>query len=210
MKSLLTGILILFVVGHSYAQRKAIMDTEAATTGNGKEYMVSYYQQTFDALKKSIDGLTIKQLQFKPASDKWSISQCLDHILLTEKALFDFTKKEIEKPANPERRKEVKITDEELIKGMNDRTSKAKAPDNIVGKGSYTNPEAALSDLRKSRDTILAYLNQYTVEDLRNHINDSYFGPVDAYHGFLYIAAHTSRHNAQIEEVKADPNFPKP
>ena len=210
MKHLCIGILILFIAGPASAQRKATTDTGAATSANGKEFMVNYYQQTFDALKNSIDGLSAEQLQFKPAADKWSISQCLDHILLTEKALYDYAKQGMEKPANPERKKEVKVKDEELIKGMNDRTSKAKAPENIVGKGSYTEPAAALADLQKSRETILAYLNQFSVDDLRNRINDSFFGPVDGYHGFLYIAAHTSRHTAQIEEVKADPNFPKP
>ena len=210
MKRLITGILLLVTVGHTFAQRKATTDTLASTSANGKEFMVSYYQQTFDALKKSIDGLSAAQLQFKPAEDKWSISQCLDHILLTEKALFDYAKQGMEKAANPERKKDVKVKDEELIKGMNDRTSKAKAPENIVGKGTYTQPATALADLQKSRETILAYLNQFSVDDMRNRVNDSYFGPVDAYHGFLYIAAHTSRHTAQIEEVKADPNFPKP
>ena len=210
MKPLFTGILILFIVGHTSAQRKATTDAGGATAANGKEYMVNYYQQTFDALKKSVDGLTTEQLQFKPSADKWSISQCLDHILLTEKALFDYAKQGMEKPANPERRKEVKVKDDEVIKGMNDRTSKAKAPDNIVGKGTYNDPAAALADLQKSRESILAYFNQFSVEDMRNRVNDSFFGPVDAYHGFLYIAGHTSRHTAQIEEVKADPNFPKP
>jgi hypothetical protein len=210
MKRLIFGILLLVAISQTFAQRKATTDTLAATSVNGKEFMVSYYQQTFDGLKKSITGLSAEQLQFKPAADKWSISQCLDHILLTEKALFDYAKQGMEKPANPERKKEVKVKDEELIKGMNDRSSKAKAPDNIIGKGTYNDPAKALADLQDSRTTILAYLNQFSIDDLRNRINDSFFGPVDAYHGFLYLAAHTSRHTAQIEEIKADPNFPKP
>ena len=32
---------------------------------------------------------------------------------------------------------------------------------------------------------------------------------IDAYQWLLLLAAHSARHTAQIEEVKADPNFPK-
>jgi hypothetical protein len=34
-------------------------------------------------------------------------------------------------------------------------------------------------------------------------------GPLDAYQWILLISAHSERHTKQIEEVKADPNFPK-
>lgn len=210
MKRLFTVILMIgMAISHTYAQRKATTDTLAMTTVNGKDYMVSYFQQTFDALKKSVDGLSTAQLQFKPAADKWSISQCLDHIVMTEKALFDYSKEGMAKPANPERKKDVKVQDEQIIKGMNDRSTKAKAPENIIGIGTYTQSAAALGDIEKGRKPIFDYINEVPVDDLRSHITDSFFGPVDAYHTLLYIAAHTSRHTAQINEVKADPNFPK-
>jgi hypothetical protein len=35
-------------------------------------------------------------------------------------------------------------------------------------------------------------------------------GPkLDAYEWVLFVSAHSQRHTKQIEEVKADPNFPK-
>jgi hypothetical protein len=35
------------------------------------------------------------------------------------------------------------------------------------------------------------------------------FSEIDAYEYLLMIAAHSSRHTAQLLEVKADPGFPK-
>ena len=32
---------------------------------------------------------------------------------------------------------------------------------------------------------------------------------LDAYEWLLFLAAHSERHTKQIDEVKADPNFPK-
>jgi hypothetical protein len=45
---------------------------------------------------------------------------------------------------------------------------------------------------------------------LRDHAVDSPVGTKwDAYEFILLIGAHSERHTKQIQEVKADPNFPK-
>jgi len=209
MKRLFSLLLTsLLAVGNLSAQT----DTKSTTLvapANGKDFLLNYYQQTFDALQKSVEGLSEAQLNFKPAADRWSISQCLEHIVLTEQMIFDFAKKGMEAPANPERKKDVKMKDEDVIKGVTDRSFKAKAPESIVLKGKYLDANAALTDLQNNRKTVLEYIDNVSVDDLRNHIGDSPMGPVDSYQSLLFLAGHTSRHTAQIDEVKADVNFPK-
>jgi uncharacterized damage-inducible protein DinB len=175
---------------------------------NGKAYLIAYFDKTANALKQSVAGLTAAQLKFKPAPERWSISQCLEHMVVTEKALFDFAKTGMEAPANPEKRKEVKMTDEDIISGINDRSHKAEASKELTGTGKYNRADDALADLEQGRKTILAYIDSKNIEDLRNHISNSPFGAVDGFHSFLFLAGHTSRHTAQIEEVKADKKFP--
>jgi hypothetical protein len=48
-----------------------------------------------------------------------------------------------------------------------------------------------------------------TNDDLRDHVVVLPFGSFDSYQMILFMAAHSNRHTQQIEEVKADPNFPK-
>jgi len=48
-----------------------------------------------------------------------------------------------------------------------------------------------------------------TTTGLRDHVTDSPMGKLDGYEFVLLIAAHSERHTKQINEVKADPNFPK-
>jgi len=38
------------------------------------------YTNTYNQLKTAIDGLTDEQLKFKPAPDKWSITEVLSHL----------------------------------------------------------------------------------------------------------------------------------
>ena len=176
---------------------------------NDKAFLLDYYRKTENQLKEQLDGLNSAQLQYKPSADTWSISQCVEHIIKTEKVLFDMTKETMAEPANPERKEEVQVTDQQLIDGITDRSHKAEATAELTGEGIYTDVEAAMADFRAQRAELLSYLEDVSVDDLRNHIADSPFGPVDGYHSMLFIAGHTARHTLQIEEVKSNPAFPK-
>jgi len=49
-----------------------------------------------------------------------------------------------------------------------------------------------------------------TQDDLKEHfITHPVFGTMDLYQGFILLAAHSERHTMQIEEVMANPDFPK-
>lgn len=199
----------------SFAPREIIPNAVKPIAGglvsvqNDKAFLLDYYRKTENQLKQDLDELTSAQLQYKPSADKWSISQCVEHIIKTEKALFDMAKEALANPANPERRDEVKVTDQQLIDGITDRSHKAEAPAELIGEGAYSDAKEAMADFRAQRAEILSYLENVSVDDLRNHIADSPFGPVDAYHSMLFIAGHTARHTLQIEEVKANTDFPK-
>ncbi|QEC53374.1 DinB family protein [Anseongella ginsenosidimutans] len=172
-----------------------------------KQDLLDYFQETGNHLLKSIDGLNNQQMQFKPAEDKWSINQCLEHIILTEKLLFGMAKKVIEQPANPERKKEIKTTDEEIISMMTDRSKKAQAPEAAVPGDTYASTSEAVAAFKEHRKVLTEYIRS-TPENLRDHVTDSPMGPVDAYQFLLFTAAHCSRHTLQIEEVKVQPAYP--
>lgn len=176
---------------------------------SGIDSLLQYFEQTTNDLEKQVSGLSAGQLAFKPAADKWSVSQCLEHIVRSETMLFEMAKKELQKEAQPQRRKEVKVTNENLKQMMGDRTQKFQAPQELQPSGKYTDSKTALSDLKSARAPVLAYIKQADEEDLRNHISEYPTGTVNGYQNLLFIAAHMARHIKQIEEIKADPNFPK-
>ena len=211
MKRIFMMLLLALCLGSVSAQQAQPTNqvADAAKKENNKAFLEDHFKQSYDALERSVAGLTPEQLSFKPAADRWSISQCLEHIVITERMLFAEAKKGLESPESPNRRKEVKITDEEVLKAIRDRSHKAQAPEALAPKGKYTDPKQALQELEGDRKAIMAYLNTRPLEDLRNHITDTFFGPTDSFHSFLYIAGHTGRHTLQIDEVKADPRFPK-
>ncbi len=168
-----------------------------------------YYWKTIDNLRTNAVGLNKAQMHFKPSEESWSISQCLEHIILTESILFEMIKENMQKPVNPEDRVNIIYADEEIITQSMDRSEKYEAPEILTAEGKYDDPAMALSDFETQRKDILFFVENTPIEDLRKRVNDSPAGAMDAYQSLLFLAGHTARHTLQIEEIKANTNFPK-
>ena len=112
-------------------------------------------------------------------------------------------------PATPEKRTEVKVTDEQILKMVPDRSRKAQAPEFLKPAGRWANQADVIKAFEEARKGTMDYVKT-TNDDLRDHFGPHpLLGPMDAYQWILLISAHSERHTKQIEEVKADPNFPK-
>lgn len=191
------------------AKLKIVLEAQATTADGSKAFLESYYQQTAANLKKAVAGLSAAQMNFSPGEGRWSVAQCLEHIIATEKKLFEEIKKDMDKPAQPERRAEIKSTDADIIKMITNRSEKYKAPKELQPAGNYASTVEALATFTATRQAITAYIQGADLQNLRNHVSDYPTGKADGYQNFLFLAAHTARHTLQIEEVKADPAFPK-
>jgi hypothetical protein len=88
-----------------------------------------------------------------------------------------------------------------------DRSHKAQAPEPLVPNNRFGSPEVSVKHFLESRESTEQFLR--STAGLRNHVMDGPVGKMDGYEFILFIAAHSERHVKQIDEVKADPNFPK-
>jgi hypothetical protein len=178
-------------------------------TPDERKYAVDYYQKTKARLLADVKGLSEAQLNFRADSTRWSIYQCTEHIALSESLIWQWIQMTEHSPATPDKRSEVKHTTDELIKALTDRSHKMQAPEMLKPGSQFAGEQAALDAFVLRRDSTIAYI-QATQDDLKDHfITHPVFGTLDLYQGLVMLAAHTARHTLQIEEVKADPNFPK-
>ena len=174
-----------------------------------RKYGTTLMKDTKNDILKSIKGLSDAQLDFRAAPDKWSVKECVYHIAGAEKLLWSLLEGTMKAPANPEKRTEIKVTDEQFVKMMEDRSMKAQAPEPIQPKNTgYKSLDEALDDFKKNRAEHIQYLKT-TTEDLRNHVVQLPFGYIDCYQLCLMIAAHSNRHTQQLKEVIANAGFPK-
>jgi PHP family Zn ribbon phosphoesterase len=170
---------------------------------------INLMKDTRSEVLKSVKGLSEAQLNYKAGPDRWSIKECMYHIAITEKELWGMLEKTMKSPANPEKRSEIKVSDEDLVKMIEDRSMKVKTPDPFEPKNtSYKSLSEAIDAFKAMRADHIKYMKSST-EDLRNHVVEMPFGMIDGYQFSLFVAAHSNRHRQQIDEVKADPGFPK-
>ena len=173
-----------------------------------KERAVQYLESTKAKLLEDIQGLSESQWNFKPGPDRWSVAQVMEHIAASEDFIREGLIKEkvmVSPVGDPGR--DVKKLDEAVVTVVPDRSKKAQAPDPLRPSNRFGSPDGSLKHFLESRATTEQYLK--TASGLRDHVMDGPVGKMDGYEFILFIAAHSERHTMQIEEVKADPNFPK-
>jgi hypothetical protein len=171
-----------------------------------REKGVKYLEQTRDGVVAAVKGLSGAEMKFKPAPDRWSVAETLEHIALAEDDARRLFAQAMKSPAGPADRDFAKV-DAMIVAMIPDRSRKAQAPPQLVPTGRWT-PSETLDHFLKSRVEGIALMK--STPDLREHLADSPFGQKwDAYEFLLFGAAHSERHTKQINEVKADPNFPK-
>ena len=164
-------------------------------------------KSTYATLLQSVKGLSDEQLNFKADPESWSVAECVEHLAISEKAIFGIVQQTLQAEADPSQREMVKLSDDDILAFIQDRSTKIKTQPNLEPKNSYGSYSAAMADLKAERKKNIKYVKK-TSDDLRNHFFDFPFGKVDSYQIILFMSGHTSRHTKQIEEVMANEGFP--
>lgn len=182
--------------GLTKAERKAAIESLNVSKGD---------------LLASIKGLSAEQLNFKSSPESWSVAECVEHIAISETNLFGMIQGTLKEQANPAKRSEIKITDEQVFAAIADRSYKVKTQEAFVPTGKFGSHDATIEEFLNKRKENIDYLKA-TQDDLRNHFFTfpvEAIGTVDSYQLFYFMSGHTKRHTLQIEEVKSNPSFPK-
>jgi len=172
-----------------------------------KDKALQYLETTKKNVLEATKGLSEAQWNFKSGPDRWSVAQVMEHIAAAEDFIRGTLKEKIMMAPAGEAGRDVKKTDDAVLAMVPDRTTKVQAPEPLVPTNRFGSPDGAIRHFVESRAATEDFLK--TATGLRDHVTDSPMGKLDGYEFVLLIAAHSERHTKQINEVKADPNFPK-
>ena len=179
-----------------------------AQTTEDRASAVAYLEKTRAGVIAATKGLSDAQLNFKPAPEKWSVAQVLEHIASAEDMFMGMVHDQVMKSPARTEADDVKAIDQLILTAIPDRTEKRSAPEPLIPTNRYGSAKAALDHFTESRGKTIAFLKD--TKDLRDHAMDSPLGKkLDGYEWILFAAAHSERHTKQMIEVKANPNFPK-
>lgn len=202
-----TLILAGFLSLSSYAADQKLTSFELE---QGRRYL----DQTRNGVIGATKGLSEAQWKFKPAPDRWSIAEIVEHIVLTQEFVLGPVREQLAKAPEVSTDRDYKKVDAVVVDQLPDRLVKFQAPEALQPTGRWA-PQVALDRLVKNYARLTEYLE--STPDLRQHMVDApplkaiskgAYDSMDGYQWVLAAAAHTERHTKQILEVKADANFP--
>jgi DinB family protein len=187
---------------------------ELKVTTSEIEQAHRYLDQTRNGVIGATKGLSEAQWKFKPAPDRWSIAEIVEHMVLVQELVLGPVREQLAKSPVVSTDRDYKHVDAVIVNQIPDRLQKFQAPEMIQPTGRWE-PSAALDRLLKDYSRLSDYLD--STPDLRQHlveapplkaVSKGAYDSMDGYQWVLAAGAHTERHTKQILEVKADPNFP--
>jgi hypothetical protein len=174
-----------------------------------------YLERSRNRVLTVTEGLSEAQLRFKPAPDRWSIAENLEHVVIVQERILGPVREQLHQaaalPPGTDRRQIEAI----VLERVPDRSMKAKAPAPIEPTGSWTLAET-LERYTRNSSQLVEWLE--STPDLREHalesaplkfLTNGALTMMDGYQLILTAAGHEERHVRQIEEVKADPEYPR-
>ena len=174
----------------------------AELTREEREAAVAELEASRRRLLAALDGLTGDQWSRRPGPDRWSIADCAEHVAAAELPLARLFASGVRVEPSEEERREIRGKDEFVRGYLRDRSRRDEAPERIRPKGRFANREETIRAFEERRAANLAYVLE-TSEPLRDRFGPHPFaGVIDGYQWVLFLAAHTDRHAAQIQEIR--------
>jgi hypothetical protein len=177
-------------------------------TSAERDFAARQLLESRDKLLRLVRGLSVAQLAHKPAPERWSVGENLEHVILVEARGRGFVEIALNQPPEAGRRSGFPGSAESLIAMLRDRSHPRTGPEQIQPKGRWPLDRLA-SDFEAARKQTCELLEK-TTADLHEHFSPHpIFGELDCFQWLLVLSAHSDRHRAQSEEVIASEEFPR-
>ena len=177
-------------------------------TEKERESTIKRLTRSRQTLLEAVEGVRKSQARWKPAPDRWSILEYVEHLAVSDDALVQMIRKSLDTPAQPETEeqrhaREQKIRETPMPRGVN------RAPEGLVPGGRFESLAGALAAFLAARERTLEFALS-TQSDLRSHFaNHTVLGPMDGYQWLNGNAHHAESHAGHIREIREMAEYPK-
>jgi hypothetical protein len=154
------------------------------------------------ALREAFESVPIALRERKPAPDRWSVAEVLEHLSIVEARIVTMLGALIQTaPALTAAPGESTAINRAA---MRNRSNRIVAPDAIQPTGAMSADQAWVQ-LERSREQLHALLDASEGKDL-THISRQHpvLGPLDGYQWIASIGGHEERHAGQILEIAGE------
>jgi hypothetical protein len=164
-----------------------------------RQFLIEQLNTSESELMVGLEGLTAAEPTLRPAPGAWTVSECLEHLMIVEKrSLRAITTRAVLREQPLVRREHSA----RLLENSANRASKNDAPEAVRPSGQFASVEEAKAAFLAARAKVREYV-AHTEDDLDSHmLAHPLLGEITCYEWLLFVAGHTRRHVEQIREVR--------
>jgi hypothetical protein len=153
-------------------------------------------------LLDAVSGVSEEDARWRPAAERWSILEYVEHLAVSDDALMALVRRALELPAAPETAEERKQR-EMGIRAAQSSGEVNRAPEALRPVGRFASLAEAVAAFEAARARTVEFART-TEADLRSHFAmHGLLGKLDAYQWMSGNAHHAATHAANIREVRA-------
>lgn len=169
---------------------------------------VEYLAATLQRFDAATSGLNAGQCAFRLDPNRWSICECVEHLVLVEQSVLARLEEVLKLPPESMQEDPARM-DGRVLRAVPSRGRRVAAPEPVTPTGRFGEFEETAQAFREIRRRSIEFAST-TPAELRSHFSPHLvLGMLDAHQWLLFLAAHTERHLEQIDEIKADAGFPR-
>jgi uncharacterized damage-inducible protein DinB len=173
-----------------------------------REFALHHLAESRENLLRLTHGLSPQQWHYRSAPGRWTVAECVEHVVTVETRVLDRIQDTVQKGPDPSRRSALEGRDHTMFADAVARVVRLQAPEILVPTGRWPH-EQLLPEFEAARRVTQNFAVN-TQSDLRKHFfRHPVFGDLDLYQWLILIAAHCDRHRVQSEEVISHPEFPR-
>lgn len=176
-------------------------------TDRERQRAIESLNSTKQVLLDAVAGVSDNQAHWRPAADRWSILEYVEHLAIADDELIALVRRCLDTPAHHEteeerRERQNKIRATPIPRGVN------RAPEVMRPKARFASLGEAVAAFLAARERTLEFART-TQEDLRSHFSPHpVLGPMDGYQWLVGNAHHVETHAGHIRELRSLPGFP--
>ena len=181
-------------------------------TPTERRQLLDHLAASHQRLLASVRNLTQIQWCFCESPGRWSIAQIIEHLLLFERTTFGTITQSLASRAQPRRvdESERTITDLAIETIAESRIQQRYRTLSLFQPVSRSRPHELLAELNVARRHTISFAAE-TELPLRDYTAPHVLlGTLDCYQWLLVMSQHMLRHTLQIEDVIANPAYPRP
>lgn len=169
-------------------------------TEEERRHLLGELERGARELRQALEGLEEELAARKPAPDRWSVLDCVEHVAVVEQHLLG----RLEAAAPAAGPVGTLQREARIMERAGDRSRPVPAPEMAHPRGRFASVSEALAHFEAARARTVRFVAECGIDLRGQATTHPLIGAVNAQETVLMMALHPVRHAKQIAEIRAE------